>query len=322
MSARNPLYAIVLILGARLTAIRCGGGGSGSGWSLPLGRFSAAILIFSAAFNALFVHVGETVIGQLPAFLPLIGGAITLEAVSFGLTNGLVLLALLLIFMAFNAVMPASDLIRLIPNGLRDLAIVLLIAVNLLPQTQRHLKRIRHAQALRGNQLSGWRDWRPIAIPLLIGGLERAMGLAEAMAGRGYGAVHDEKQPWQMRLGLVIGLLAIFGGWLLAFWAGWQGWLLLAAGAAFLLTLLWRSGLRHPRTDYAPRRWRSRDTILLAATAAAMGFFFLPLPGVDRTTLFYQPYPRLSPPPFDMWIGLTLLFVALPAFIRQNDDSN
>ena len=36
--------------------------------------------------------------------------------------------------------------------------------------------RIREAQAVRGHRVQGIRDWLPIVVPLLVSGLERAMG--------------------------------------------------------------------------------------------------------------------------------------------------
>ena len=48
------------------------------------------------------------------------------------------------------------------------------MAITYVPETARHFQRIREAQAIRGHRLRGLRDWRPIVIPLLVGGLERA----------------------------------------------------------------------------------------------------------------------------------------------------
>lgn len=219
MLAGSPFYTLLILLAARVVGVVCGQ--NEAGLSLPLARIGVIILTVTAVFNALMVHIGQTVLFRLPPGWLWIGGPITMEAVVYGLGNGLILLALLVIFTTLNNVLSTAELVRLTPPALRDLGVVLLIALTYLPETTRQLRRIREAQAIRGHQIRGWRDWRPVLIPLLIGGLERAMGVAEAMVSRGYGATADAHQPLAHQLALVIGLLAAFAGWVLSFWLGW-----------------------------------------------------------------------------------------------------
>ena len=318
MLARNPLYSVIILLAARLATVVHGV--PGQGLRLPWWRLGGLILTFSALFNALFVHAGQTVLLRLPLTWPLIGGAITLEAVVAGASNGLVLLTLLAVFAALNAIVPVHDLVRLLPRALRDLGVVILIAITYVPATVQHLQRIREAQAIRGHQLRGLRDWRPIVIPLLVGGLERAMGLAEAMVARGYGATHSSRQQTGTRVGFLVGLAAMLAGWFLAIWIGWPGWLLLASAGLLLWTLLWRLGLQYPRTHYHHRQWQSRDGLLLLVGLLSLVAVLAPLPGHD--SLYYQPYPRLALPAFSPLIGLLLGCLALPAFLLSPPQHN
>lgn len=318
MLARNPLYSLIILLAARLTT--AAHGLPGQGMRLPLWRLGGLILTFSALFSALFLHVGQTTLLRLPASWPLIGGPITLEAAVAGASNGLVLLTLLAVFVALNAIVPVHDLVRLLPRALRDLGIVILIAITYVPATMQHWQRIREAQAIRGHQLRGLRDWRPIVIPLLVGGLERAMGLAEAMVARGYGATDSSRQPMGVRAGFLVGLAALLAGWFLAIWVGWQGWLLLASAALLLWTLLWRLGLRYPHTQYHSRQWRAGDSLLLLASLLSLLAVLVPLPG--RASLAYVPFPQLALPAFSPVIGLLLAGLALPAFILSPSQHN
>ena len=80
------------------------------------------------------------------------------------------------------------------PRAFYDLGVVVLIALTYVPQTMQQWQRIREAQAIRGHRWRGVRDWQPLVIPLFIGGLERAMALAEAMVARGYGATARRQQ--------------------------------------------------------------------------------------------------------------------------------
>ena len=295
MVARNPLYSVAVILIARIVATKCGDESS-PGTGLPLVRIGIAILIFSTLFNGLSVHIGDTVLVRLPSRIPWIGGPITLEAAVFGMGTGLLLLSLFAVFAAFNSVVPSSELVRLTPGALRDLGVVLLIAVTYLPETKLQLQRIREAQAIRGHSIQGVRSWRPIVIPLLIGGLERAMGLAEAMVARGYGATSDVHQPLFIQLGLAIGLLFALAGWVLTFWTPWLGWLLLGTGITVVALLMLRIGRRTRHTQYRERRWTTSESVIVAGIAVALILTFAPLSFVDRTTLFFSPYPSLNLP--------------------------
>jgi energy-coupling factor transport system permease protein len=309
MLTRNPLYALLLILIARLVDAACGR--PERGLALPWARLALAVLPLSTLFNALFVHTGETVLGRLPAGWPLIGGIVTLEALIYGFTTGLILLALLAIFVAFNHIVPIGDLVRLAPRAYHDLGVVMLVAVTYVPETARHLSQIREAQAVRGRQIRGLRDWRPLLVPLLVGGMERAMGLAEAMVARGYGATSSRAQQPGMLLGLVLGLLLLLSGWLLALWQGAAGWLLFLAGALLLGALLWRQGRTVDHTHYRPHPWRRADTLLVLLALLALGFALW-----QRESLTgYTPYPRAQLPPFSPLTGAALLLLALPALL-------
>lgn len=309
MLIRNPLYLIIVLLAVQVVAAICGGQGTVVRFSLW--RLGFTILLFSTLFNFLFVHVGTTVLWRWPLSWPYIGGAMTVESAIFGTINGLVLLTLLAIFLAFNSIVPVSDLVRLIPTAFRDLGVVLLIALTYVPETIQHWQRIREAQAIRGHEVKGIRDFRPIFIPLLIGGLERAMALAEAMVARGYGVTVATEQPLAIRFGLVAGLLLGLSGWLLSFWWGWWSWLLLGSGAALLTGLVWYIGWGVRRTQYQAWRWSWRETVMAGAA-------ILPLVGLWqwRETADYTPYFSLSLPPFEPLWGLLLLVVIMPVFVR------
>jgi hypothetical protein len=85
MSARNPLYSII-ILALSLLAIRLYGR-SESPMQAMFVQVSITILIFSSIYHALFIHIGDNVIVELPAW-PLVGGIITVEALIDGDCRG------------------------------------------------------------------------------------------------------------------------------------------------------------------------------------------------------------------------------------------
>jgi len=79
--------------------------------------------------------------------------------------------------------------------------------------------------------------------------------------------------------------------------------------------VLWLAGRAVPRTAYRTHRWTARDTLIVLGCGLTLATVLLPLPLVDRGTLYYTPYPRLTPPAFDPLIGLGLLGLLAPAVV-------
>ena len=318
-SGRNPLYGALLMLVITVVGTVCSprDGQSDHQWAIlsPL-RFATIAIPISALFNALTVHAGDTALFRLPGWLPLVGGLITLEALVFGVLNGLVLTIIFAGFAVFNQITPARDLARLTPRAFHEVGVIIAIALTYVPQTVHSLRRIRQAQAVRGHRMRGLRDWPPIVVPLLVSGLERSMGLAEAMVARGYGAIADRAQPLRTSVGLVLGLLVLLCGWLMRLfrleWRG-VGTALMIGGGALIIGVVWFAGrsVRHP--SYRSHRWTVRDTLVVAGCAVALAPVVLPSAGADSR--YYSPYPRLALPVFDPLVGLALLGLLVPAIV-------
>lgn len=307
----NPLYLLLLLLISRLVYISCRQP-EGVAWRFPFWRISAVILFFSTLFNLLTAHIGQTVLYILPDTWPLLGGPLTLEAAVYGLISGLRLVTLLSFYLAFNAIVPVSNLASITPGALHELGLVMLIAITYIPETGRQYQRIRDAQAIRGHKLGGLHTWRPILVPLLIAGLERAMNLAETMVARGYGSTSYISIPLRSRLMLLAGLLLVLGGMVVLMWAGSEGWLLLVIGIAIVAWAYLDLSRLSIRTKYRPRRWSVGDSILVLASLLAL-LPILPLDFLARSTLLFAPYPSITFPPFEIWIGCALLGLAAPA---------
>jgi energy-coupling factor transport system permease protein len=209
---RNPFYlALILLWIALVTAVSRPAADTAPIPISPL-RFAMVVVTFSSLFNALTVHFGDAVLFSLPAWLPLIGGAITLEALVFGFLNGLVVTGLFAAFSLVNRVLPVRALVRLVPRAFHPVAVVASIAVTFTPAMLRHFQQIREAQAVRGHRMRGLRDWLPLVMPLLIGGLERALQLAETMTARGFAGGDRPAENIKVRLAMIIGMLLLLGG--------------------------------------------------------------------------------------------------------------
>jgi energy-coupling factor transport system permease protein len=314
-ATRNPLYLFLTLLCIAIVNAVVGGQQQSLNQSVSPWRFAMVVVPLSALFTAVTAHFGGTVVLRLPDGLPVLGGPVTLEALVFGAINGLVLTGILAAFLTFTVALPTRSLIRLIPRTFYPVAIVVSIGLNFVPVTTRHLGQIREAQAVRGHRVRGLRDWLPLLMPLLIGGLERALQLAEAMTARGFVSAEPAGRNAAPRAAIVLGLVALLGGWLLRLVWGQEllGLAMMLSGCVLIVVILWVMGRRVPRTTYRSESWTGRDwAVLMGAVVVLAGFL---LPGLDRAALFYNPYPLLSLPKFDPVLAAATLGLLVPAFV-------
>lgn len=322
--APNPLYLCLVFLAATQVFLAWRG-------DSPLAR-SFGLFVRAGAFVCLgyvlfsLITVGgargTTVLLALPALrLPpwlggiVLGGPVTAEALAWGLTRGLAIWALMVVFGAFNALVDHHRLLRLTPRALFHAGLAVTIAVAFVPSLVRAIGEIGQAQRARGHRFGGPRSWPPLVSPLLAGSLERSVQLAEALDARGYGrAAAGDRAAALRQAGLLAGTLLLGAG---AF-----GWLYygpgsvagaLAAGGSLALGLTMRSlGRLVTRSAYRRERWRRRDTLAVAASLGCLGALVaLRLGGA--ADLVYYPFPTLAPPGFDLRAGLALLLLAAPA---------
>ncbi|HWQ83126.1 MAG TPA: hypothetical protein VN363_01090, partial [Anaerolineales bacterium] len=149
LSATRNFYYLILILVCLLVIyFVIEGSVEKSAYPLSMLRFGLMICGFSTVFNLLVSHFGETIFFSLPQAWPLIGGAYTLEAAVYGLTNGMVLFGILIVFTIFSQALPVRKLIRLIPRAFFPVAVVTSIAISFVPTTIRQYHQIKEAQLL------------------------------------------------------------------------------------------------------------------------------------------------------------------------------
>jgi len=285
---------------------------------ISLWRFGLTITLISAWFNALTVHIGETHLFTMPEIIPYFGGIVTLEALLYGALNGLVLTGLFATFTVFNKAVSVRAMIRLVPRAFYPVAVIIAIAITFVPVTLRQYHNIRQAQMMRGHQLSGLKDWLPLVMPLLIGGLERALQLAETMTARGF-ARADTSYKVYHQFALVVSLLLILSGWLLRLVWGYitSGSLMLGGGLILMVGILWMMGRGITYTSYRPHPWTIQDWGIVLSALMPVSIFLFTWPTLDQSTIYYYPYPQLSWPHIQPLIGLSLSGLCWPAIITR-----
>ena len=332
---RNPLYLVVVLVITYVVAdaVRVEEPQGSTAVLISPVRFALFAVPAGAIFNGLTSHVGETVLVHLPDAVPLLGGALTVESLVYGAINGLVLATLFSAFAVLNLAVPVRDLIGYLPRAFYPIAVVSAIAVTFVPNSLRQFRQVREAQAIRGHRMRGLRDWLPLFMPVLIGGMERALQLAEAMTARGFAADSAPMSPDQVpathadglgdgsrgrpmgrslvpQIALVGGLGSVFVGSVLRLMPQWSPWSLplLLLGTVLTGWAIWRAGSHVRHTRYRQPVWRVGDALVIVAGVAAVVSLL-----VWSRPAEYTPYPLLTSPTFDVRVGVALLGFLAPA---------
>ncbi len=334
---KNPFYLLVAILAVGANYVTLGRTSpTARQWGVFL-RIGLILVLFSVAFNLLFVSAGDTLLFTLPTLrwklaTPLqqgpaliqIGGQVTLESLVYGLTTGLALMGVLVTFATFNTLVDHYQLLRSTPAFLYQSAIVASIAITFVPQMVVAQREIREAQALRGHRFRGVRDLLPLFVALLTEGLERSITLAESMDARGFGGQPppasltgtDRAGRSELLFKSIIALalvVLVSGAFALSYFPNKAvGGTTMLAGGVMLVAVLWMVGQTVRRSRYRRDLWRRSDS-LVAAASITTTLVILATWVTHRSALIFYPYPRLGWPPFDPLIGLALLLIAAPA---------
>jgi energy-coupling factor transport system permease protein len=191
------------------------------------------------------------------------------------------------------------------------------VAWSFLPSAAQAFNEIRESQAARGHRIRGLRDLPPLVVPLLGGGLERAITMSEALESRGFGhsgatVVSSSASRWLLVGAIGSGLLMAY-----AFAVGQTTMALFALALAIGLALVsMRISPAQGRrtTRYRASSWARPDWFVASASLMALLIFFWRNWAVSDAAVF-NPYPRLSWPVTDLWMLLGLALLIVPALI-------
>ena len=317
---RNPWPLAATLLAVLGVWAAWSAGAAGARWR-PLLRLALVFGAVSVLFNLLTAHIGDRVIGALPESWPVVGGVLTLNALIYGLLSAMAIFSLVAVSATLGASLDWSATMRLLPERMATLAVAGSVAWSYLPRTTAALTEIREAQMARGYRPRGIRDAGPLVVPLLAGGLERAMITAEALEARAFGAPLGSEltpRPWQIALlagGFVAALTGAFClalGQLVA-----AGALLTVAAAAFMAGLFTGRGgePRLRRTRYRDPVWKRPEWIVSGAAVAVLAVEVAVL-FLDPAAFRYEPYPSLTAPAISLPLLAALGLLLAPAAVR------
>lgn len=264
----NPFLLLVVILAAGwvVAARREVGAVNAFVPFLVVGLFAIALRVAMVAVLGGGV-TGRVVLFRLPeAPLPdwtgglRIGGPVTLEGLLVAAYDGLRLAAILACLGATNALASPRRLLRYVPATLYEVGTAVVVALTFAPQMVEDARRVRAGRRLRGHSGRGLGELARLAVPVLVGALERSLNLAASMESRGYGRV-VRRTSSSTRLAGGLTLLGLVGvvvglyGLLDATSPVALGAPVLGAGAACAAAALVVGARRDRRTRYRRDPW-------------------------------------------------------------------
>ncbi len=192
--APNPVYVVLVIAITWLVVVEHGLDG-------PYAK-AFPILVGAAVFFAvlrvvligLTTHGNQDVLFTTPSFtMPemlggfTVGGATTAPVLLQAGSEGLVIVGIIAVFAAFNAVVSHYELIQATPRAFYELGLIVIVALCFVPSTIEAIRDVREADRARtgGKTVRRGRLVRQV-IPVLERGLEKAITLAESLDSRGF----------------------------------------------------------------------------------------------------------------------------------------
>lgn len=313
--ARNPLVVLeVLIIALAVRAVWSFRSRQGWQWIL---RIAVVFTLVGVVFNALTVHAGNQVLFRVPDLVPLVGGPITLNAVAYGIVSGVAIVTLVLVGTTVAAGLVWAELMRSLPPRIAPIAVAGSVAWSFLPNAAQAFKEIRESQPSRGHRVRGVRDLPPLVVPLLGGGLERALAMSEELEACGFGHRVAESASSSFARWFLVGALgnATLMSYALAVGQIITGSIGMMMSLVLMLLATKTSGPVVGRpTRYRSTGWSRTDLIVVGAAIVAGASFLWRRFQVPEAAIFNL-YPNLEWPLTDLGMLISLSLLIVPALI-------
>lgn len=208
-------------------------------------------------------------------------GAVGVQALIGGATDGLRLAAIILSIGMASSLANPRTLLRSTPSALYEIASAISVAINLAPQMISSLQRVRKARSLRGRS-KGLGSMAGTVIPVLEDAIDSSLSLAASMDSRGFGRRGNLSKALIVgaRLSslLAVGFLSVGSFALLVGQTQTMGWLLIAVGIVASFATIRINSKSQIRTRFEPVKFQLFDAVLSALSAvllvgAFMGWF-------------------------------------------------
>jgi energy-coupling factor transport system permease protein len=317
--APSPVY-VALVIAVSVLVVEAHGRDNALRAAFPV------LLALGAAFGgvrvvltALTTHeVGRVAFtvphGTLPRIFGgfTVGGTIEWPVVLQAAADAFVVVGVMAAFGAFNAVAAHDELVRSAPRAFHEPGLVVAVGLAFVPSTIAAIRSVREADRARtgGRVVRRGRLVR-LVVPVLEGGMERAMALAESMDARGFarlGATSaDRVAAW-----LGVASLLSLGGAFVSLVATNRGLALLLGivGALALAGAVATASKAQQSTRYRPRRFAPADWWLVVS--ACLSVVLLSTVALTGPSLRWSAQP-LHFPSVSLAAALSIALLAAPA---------
>jgi energy-coupling factor transport system permease protein len=304
--APSPVY-VALVIAVATLMVSVYGEDSPYARAYPvLVGFAVVFAALRVALTALTTHGGPHVLVTLPALtLPdwlggfTVGSTIEAPIVAQAAYEGFVIVGVVAVFAAFNAVASHHELLQSLPRAFHELGLVVAVGVAFVPTTITAIHDVREADRVRtgGRPVRRGRLVRQI-VPVLENGLERAVTLAESMDSRGFARGGSTPAERAAAWCGAAGLLAL-GGAFVALVAGEStvALALVGTGASVVVAAMVTASRGSTRVRYRPRPLTRADGLVMATVCVApVALTVLSITGDDSLTWVASPlrWPTLS----------------------------
>lgn len=276
--APSPVYVVLVIGIAWLVVAEHGLDGPYARAFPVLVSVAVFFAVFRIVLIALTTHGNRDVLLTTPSFtMPellggfTVGGSTTAPVVLQAGSDGLIVVGIIAVFAAFNAVVSHYELVQTTPRAFYELGLIVVVALAFVPSTIEAIRDVREADRARtgGRVVRRGRLVRQV-VPVLERGLEKAVTLAESLDSRGfaYGGVtaRERGAGW-----VGVASLVALGSGFVALVAR-ENTLALVLGGVGVLALLatvQAASRATGRIRYRPRRLRAADRICMAGSLLA-----------------------------------------------------
>ncbi|SHI14980.1 energy-coupling factor transport system permease protein [Sporobacter termitidis DSM 10068] len=155
-------------------------------------RFNLLVMlpmfVLAALVNPAFSHEGGTILAYLPG-----GNPLTLESITYGIAMAAMLVAVIVWFSCYNAVMTSDKFVYLFGRVIPAMSLLLSMTLRFVPKFKAQIKVVSNAQkcvgrdASNGGILRRAKNGLTILSIMITWVLENAIETADSMKSRGYG---------------------------------------------------------------------------------------------------------------------------------------
>lgn len=210
--------------------------------------------------------------GTLPRLLGgfTVGGTIEAPILAQAVADAVPIIGIMAAFGAFNAVVAHHELLRSVPQAFHEPALIVTVAITLVPATMRAVHDAREADHARAGSGRRRGRVRRTLLPVLETGMERAVSLAESMDSRGFARRRPNRLEHVASWVTLGALLALAGAFLALIAREQQSATALAVtGAVAMAAAVLLTSKASEVTRYRPRRLRPVDLAVMAVSAGA-----------------------------------------------------